>query len=320
MAKKLLFKIKKNVMDHYSITAQHFINAGEEGLQHYQMLLNAIIADLNNASLKEINTAHGLIFYKGHQKDMTSDRSYRTISTCPFLAKSVDLYIRELYLDLWQELQAETQYQGTGSSHELASLLLTEVLQYSLHTACNPVYILALDAQSAFDRCLRQVLVSELYKAKMSPATIALIDRRLASRCTVYEWEGNMMGPANDTTGFEQGGVNSSDFYKLYNNEQLKTAQESKLGVDIGSGIISAIGQADDVVLVSDSLYSLQLLVTLTELYCSKFRVLLEPSKTKLLCYSNHNQKFLVDYALNTLSPLTASLYRSKLRWSMWVS
>ena len=117
-----------------------------------------------------------------------------------------------------------------------------------------------------------------------------------------------------------QGGVNSSDFYKLYNNEQLKTAQESKLGVDIGSGIISAIGQADDVVLVSDSLYSLQLLVTLTELYCSKFRVLLEPSKTKLLCYSNHNQKFLVDYALNTLSPLTASLYRSKLRWSMWVS
>ena len=80
----------------------------------------------------------------------------------------------------------------------------------------------------------------------MPAAAILLIDRRLASRRTVYEWEGTMMGPAADITGFEQGGVNSSDFYKLYNNEQLKTAQDSNLGADIGSGVISAIGQADD--------------------------------------------------------------------------
>ena len=72
------------------------------------------------------------------------------------------------------------------------------------------------------------------------------------------------MGPAKDTTGFEQGGVNSSDYYKLYNNEQLKSAQESKLGVNIGSGVISAIGQADDVILAAPSLYKLQLLVKLT--------------------------------------------------------
>ena len=109
-----------------------------------------------------------------------------------------------------------------------------------------------------------------------------------------------MMGPAEDTTGFEQGGINSSEFYKLYNNEQLKSAQESNLGADIGSGVISAIGQADDVMLASHSLHSLQLLVTLTEQYCAKFRVKLEPNKTKLLCYSNQKQTFIVDHALNT--------------------
>ena len=101
----------------------------------------------------------------------------------------------------------------------------------------------------------------------MPPAAILVIDKRLASRTTVYEWEGEMMGPAMDTTGFEQGGVNSSDYYKLYNNEQLKAAQTSGLGVDIGSGVISAIGQADDVILAASSLYHLQLLVTLTEQY-----------------------------------------------------
>ena len=162
------------------------------------------------------------------------------------------------------------------------------------------MYLLALDAQSAFDRCLRQVLASELYKANMPPAAIMIIDKRLASRSTVYEWEGTVMGPAKDGTGFEQGGINSSDFYKLYNNEQLKSAQESKLGVDIGSDVISAIGQADDVMLAATSLYHLQLLVKLTEQYCAKFRVKLEPSKTKLLVYCSKNQSFLVDHAMNS--------------------
>ena len=126
-------KIQKDVKDHYSITSQHYINAGHEGLQHFNTLSNSIITDLNNAGLEELNTAHGLIFYKGHRKDKTIDRSFRTISTCPFLAKSLDMYIRDLYLDLWQDQQADTQYQRTGSSHEIASLLLTEVIQYSLH-------------------------------------------------------------------------------------------------------------------------------------------------------------------------------------------
>ena len=238
---ELLRKMKKDVKDHYSITALHYIHAGHEGLQHICDVINGILADIRNAGLEELNTAHALIYYKGHSKDKTSDRSYRNISSCPFPAKLLDMYIRDLYGYLWKEQQAKTQYQGTGSSHELASLLVTEVVQYSLHVSKQPVYLLALDAQSAFDWCLRQVLVSELYKAHMPPAAVLLIDQRLANRCTVYEWEGDVMGPAQDTTGFEQVGVNSSEYYKLYHNKQLTTAQKSLLGADIGSQEIAAV-------------------------------------------------------------------------------
>ena len=52
--------------------------------------------------------------------------------------------------------------------------------------------------------------------------------------------------------------------------------------------------------LASHSLHSLQMLVSLTEQYCSKYRVKLEPSKTKLLCYSSPKQSFQVEHALNT--------------------
>ena len=147
---------------------------------------------------------------------------------------------------------------------------MTEVIQHSIYVLKQPVFLLALDAQSAFDRCLRQILICELYKAGQSDDSLVLIDNRLASRSTVYEWNRELLGPAQDETGFEQGAINSSDYYKLYNNEQLVTAQASSLGVDIGSSVVSAVGQADDVLLCGNSIDSLRLLATLTEKYCDK--------------------------------------------------
>ena len=294
---KILESMKKNVSDYYSVTALHYLYAGQEGLLHYHHILNALISDVNNSAIEELNVAHGNILYKGHRKDKNSDRSYRTISSCPFLAKSIDYYLRSLYHTCWDNSQATTQYQGTGSSHELASLLVTEVLQYSLYVSSKPVFLLALDAQSAFDLCLRQILCSEMFKAGVSASAILFMDTRLRSRRTVYEWDGVKMGPSEDITGFEQGGVNSSDYYKLYNNEQLAVAQDSALGADMGSSIISAVGQADDVILLSNEIYSLQLLVTLTEEYCRKYRVKLEPKKTKLLGFYNKSSETLVKLA-----------------------
>ena len=126
---------------------------------------------------------------------------------------------------------------------------------------------------------------------------MTFINNRLANRATVYDWNGDLMGPGHDTTGFEQGGINSSDFYKLYNNEQLKNAQASGLGVDLGSTVVSAIGQADDVVLAANDVDSLALLAQLTEKYCTKYRVTLVPSKTKLLAFHTNKQVELVHHA-----------------------
>ena len=64
----------------------------------------------------------------------------------------------------------------------------------------------------------------------MEDDALLFIDNRLARRSTVYEWNKELLGPAHDKTGFEQGGINSSEFYKLYNNMQLDDAQLSGLG------------------------------------------------------------------------------------------
>ena len=73
-----------------------------------------------------------------------------------------------------------------------------------------------------------------------------MINERLANRQTVCEWNKVLMGPIKDECGVEQGGINSSDLYKIYNNDQLNIAQASEFGVELGPLVISAIGQADD--------------------------------------------------------------------------
>jgi hypothetical protein len=145
---------------------------------------------------------------------------------------------------------------------------------------------------------------SSVYRAGMTGSALLLVNNRLENRSTVYQWDDEMLGPARDKTGFEQGGINSEDFYKLYNNTQLKSAQSSSVGVDIGSSVVSAIGQADDVILAANTVDSLRLLAMLTESYCARYRVTLVPSKTKLLPMYHPRHTHLVDYAKLT-NPVT---------------
>ena len=102
------------------------------------------------------------------------------------------------------------------------------------------------------------------------------------------------MGPICDELGVDR--PNSSDHYKLYNNEQLTEAQDSGLGTSIGDIRVAAVGQADDSGLCSDDMHQLQFLLKLSLNYCSKYQVELSASKTKLLVFSPKNSDY-ADYA-----------------------
>ena len=94
------------------------------------------------------------------------------------------------------------------------------------------------------------------------------------------------MGPIHDQLGLEQGGPNSSELYKLYNNEQLRSAQDSGLGTAVSGVPVAAVGQADDTALLSNDIHQLQCLLNLSIQYCNKHQVQLSAAKTKLLVFS----------------------------------
>ena len=131
----------------------------------------------------------------------------------------------------------------------------------------------------------------------MEGNTLLYMENRLDSRVTYCQFDGNLVGPIHDQQGLEQGGVSSSDCYKLYNNELLNQAQDSKLGINLGGSlVVSAIGQADDTVLVSNDLTKLRHILKITLDYCSKFNVQLNSSKTKLVMIPPPRQSSFVPY------------------------
>ena len=115
-------------------------------------------------------------------------------------------------IEKWSSQEASTQFQGKGKSHELASLLLTEVIQFSLNSSNQSVYALFLDAQSAFDCVVRELLVRNLYFSGTTGQSLLYFNERLNKRLTFCEWDRCLMGPIADTRGVEQGGVTSDSF------------------------------------------------------------------------------------------------------------
>ena len=75
--------------------------AKNQGLLHFNFLVNRIISEINSSSVKELNTVMAILLHKGHGKSKTSARSYRTISTCPVLGKAIDIYIHDRFVDHW---------------------------------------------------------------------------------------------------------------------------------------------------------------------------------------------------------------------------
>ena len=214
------------------------------------------------------------------------------------MAKALDSYIGSLYSAGWADVQAETQFQGYGSRHELAALLLTECINFSIYLLKKPIFLLLLDAKSAFDMLPKESIIVNAYKAGTCDQGLIYLDHRLGNRLAYCEWSKTLMGSILDRLGVEQGGVNSDKLYKLANNDQLHVAQQSELGIDLGSSssTVSCIGQADDSALVANDIFSLQNLLILTLEYCQRYNVTSVPDKTKLLVYSPPGQEASVDY------------------------
>ena len=132
--------------DLFSVTAAHYIHAGEAGIDHLHFLMNAAISDLNSLALDDLSMLWACVLHKGHGKDRSHAKNYRTISTCPVVRARLLMHISLFCTGI---CGAETQFQRQESSHELSALVLTESINFSKASNSKPAFVVYLDAKSA---------------------------------------------------------------------------------------------------------------------------------------------------------------------------
>ena len=144
---------------------------------HFCFLLNLLIDDINLSAVSHVNSAWAIVLFKGHGKVRTSSSAYRCISTCPILSKALDLWVTMHQQENWSKVKSPAQFMTAGSSHELASLLFTEMLRYSTVTLKKPVWVLLADKQTAFDSTLKEFIIPAAFSAMI--ANDKVIDQSL---------------------------------------------------------------------------------------------------------------------------------------------
>jgi hypothetical protein len=138
-----------------------------------------------------------------------------------------------------------------------AAIVIEEVYrEYSDRKA--PFYLALLDAKSAFDVVDIHILIRKLFLLGVQPSTWK-IDEPHQNTKTCVKWKEQTSETFSSHQGVKQGGLLSAELYKLYIEDLLKTLENSKLGCHIGTLTINAIACADDITLVRDNPYDLQI-------------------------------------------------------------
>ena len=128
----------------------------------------------------------------------------------------------------------------------------------------QPLYIAFLDAKSAFDVVNHDSLMRKLYHMGVEGVPWLLIRSLHEGSATAVKWEGSISEPFHVHQGVKQGGVLSTDLYKVYNNGSLDRLAVTKGGFLIGK-ICCVAPTCADTFPLSDELSPLQSLVSETE-------------------------------------------------------
>ena len=97
----------------------------------------------------------------------------------------------------------------------------------------KPVYIAFLDAKSAFDVVVREILMRKVYLYGINPASWQLIDD-LHLNYSVINWNNESSEKFEVIQGVKQGGLLSADLYKVYSNDMFDTLDQCGVGGRIG--------------------------------------------------------------------------------------
>ena len=174
-----------------------------------------------------------------------------------------------------------------NSSPMNCSLILEETIREHKDLK-KPLYLAFLDAKSAFDVVSHESLLRKLFHAGIEGVTLSLIHSLHQEAESVVKWGGACSEAFRISQGVRQGGILSTDLYKLYGNDELDRLDKPGLGCHVGEISCVAPACADDITVGAEDKRSLQYLVNIGVDFSCMERFFLQPVRSVILEIIQH--------------------------------
>ena len=221
---------------------------------------------------------------KNIRHNLSDSSNYRAIALSSIFSKILDKIILKQQTEHLKTSDLQFGFKNKSST-VMCSTALIETVEYYVDSG-SPVYVLLIDASKAFDRVCHATLFNILNDQNVCPTVTRLLFNMYSHSDMRVRWKNSLSTSFALQNGVKQGGVLSPILFSLYINGLLDRLRQSKLGCHVGMSYAGAFAYADDVALVSPTLYGLRKMINICELYAKEFCILFNPKKSKLLCFN----------------------------------
>jgi hypothetical protein len=262
--------------DEQGLTAEHVKSGGDALVEVLGILLNKILCD---GKVPQCLKDGRKIPVPKKDKDTTLQGNYRGISITSLITKILErIVLSKIQTHLPEN---SMQYGFTEARSPLmAAVQLTEAIAQSSQKA--PLIVVSLDAEKAFDKVNKQMLLQKLAHTDVPTNIWETISSLYNDPTEVIVTGGLVSRPITIRQGVRQGAVLSATLYKLYLNDLLDNILNSRIGFSLGPIASASPTCADDVLLLASNDLDMQLLLDTVNSYAEKHRYKLNPRKTTL--------------------------------------
>ena len=212
------------------------------------------------------------------------------------LGKVVESVLKKEIQPLINDHQSEIQRGFTASVSPLNAALILEEVTRECKDQGDPVYLIFLDAKSAFDVVDNTRLMRRLYHTGVDNTHWSLADDMYQNASSIVKWAGEHSDSFKVNQGVRLGGILSADLYKIHINPALERLKNSGVGCRIEDIFCGATACADDLTVGSKDPDGGQAMMSESEDFSMLERFEYQPVKSVLV----------------TVQPLSSSKSNSK--------
>ena len=205
------FKRKNNRC--YGTIAEHFAHAEDAILDTLCLLTNELFQSREVTESMKTGLVTPVFKKKGSNTD---SKNYRGITVIPIITKILELIIRARIKSLILEKQNTLQRGFTENSPPMNTALIIEEYIRDRKDSKMPAYIAFLDAKSAFDVVSHQSLMRKLFHIGIEGNLWTLISSLHQDAKSAVKWQCQISEKFRVEQGVRQGGILSTDQYKVY--------------------------------------------------------------------------------------------------------